>query len=163
PLPSHPGHIFLAGESVVIPAPSEFKTWQAADYEGKTVAKGTTANGQAQLGKLPVGYYELADGAQLTSNHISLAVLEPLHVRTPPDSPIGIDVALAWSSPVEKMADAVSLCALAGMNRVRDRLLWAEIEPERGKFAADTRYDAALKAQAAAGLKVLQVNHTSPA
>jgi len=162
PLPSHPGNIFLAGEPVSIAAPpGGAETWRAKDYEGNTVAEGRVEQGRAELGKLPVGYYELAWGGGVVSNRVSLGVLEPLRAPTPLTSPIGIDVAMAWFFPKESMAAPANLCALAGMNRVRDRLHWPELEPKRGEFAADTRYDASAQAQVAAGLKVLQVGHAS--
>jgi hypothetical protein len=161
PLASHPGNIFLAGKQVSVAAPSGGAgSWRAMDYEGKTVAEGQ--GGHAELGKLPVGYYELAWSEGVVSNRVSLGVLEPLRAPTPLTSPIGIDVAMAWFFPKESMAAPANLCALAGMNRVRDRLSWPELEPKRGEFAADTRYDASAQAQVAAGLKVLQVGHASP-
>ena len=164
PLPSHPGNIFLAGEAVSVPAASgAAETWQATDYDGKTVAEGRVDQGRAELGKLPVGYYDLTWGAGGGSNRVSLGVLAPLRAPTPFTSPIGIDVAMAWFFTKDKMAAPANLCALAGMNRVRDRLSWPEIEPQRGQFAADTRYDASAQAQVAAGLQILQVAHNSPA
>ena len=164
PLPSHPGNIFLAGEQVSVAAPSSGpETWRATDYEGKTAAEGRVENGRAKLGKLPVGYYELEWGEGVVSNRVSLGMLEPLRAPTPLTSPIGIDVAMAWFFPKESMAAPANLCALAGMNRVRDRLMWPELEPKRGEFAARTRYDASAQAQVAAGLQVLQVAHNSAA
>ncbi len=162
PLPSHPGNIFLAGEQVSVAAPTNgAATWRAIDYGGKPVAEGRVANGRAELGKLSVGYYELAWGEGAASNRVSLGVLEPLREPTPLTSPIGIDVAMAWFFPKESMAAPANLCTLAGMNHVRDRLLWPELEPKRGEFTANTRYDDSAKAQVAAGLKVLQVGHAS--
>lgn len=162
PLPAHSGNIFIAGETVVIPAPpGESKNWRAVDYEGKVVAEGKVKDGKADLGKLPVGYYEVSGDSQ-QAGRITVGVISPLRAPTPMDSPIGIDVAMAWSYPVEKMADAANLCALAGMNRVRDRLLWGEIEPQPGQYVVKTRYEASLDIQINAGLQVLQVNHLSP-
>ena len=102
PLPSHPGNIFVAGETVVIPLTANVKTWRAADYDGKIAAQGESENGKANLGKLPVGYYEVTAAGAGNSNRITVGVLEPLHAPTPLDSPIGIDVALAWCFPREQ-------------------------------------------------------------
>ncbi len=163
PLPSHPGNIFLVGERVSVAAPTNgAETWRAIDYEGKTAAEGRVEKGRAELGQLPAGYYELAWGEGALSNRVSLGVLEALRVPTPLTSPIGIDVAMAWFFPKDRMAAPANLCTLAGMNRVRDRLHWPELEPKRGEFAAQTRYDDSAQAQVAAGLKVLQVGHASP-
>ncbi len=159
PLGSHPGNIFVAGEPVVVAAPpGEGASWQVTDYEGRLVGEGSLKDGRAELGPLPVGYYEVARGA----GRVSVGVLAGLRAPTPPSSPIGADVAMAWLVPKEQMESSASLCALAGLNRVRDRLNWEEIEPKRGEFAATTRYDFPVRAQAAAGLQVLEVNHMSP-
>ena len=69
---------------------------------------------------------------------------------------------MAWFYPKDKMATVANLCALAGMNRVRDRLSWPELEPKKGEFLGTNRYDWSVQAQSAAGLKVLEVDHLSP-
>lgn len=162
-LPAHPGNIFLAGEQVVVAAPPQApQAWRAVDYEGTTVAQGRLdEDGRARLGKLPVGYYELLSGAGTGTNRVTLGVVEPLRAPTPLSSPIAVDVALAWFFTKERMAAPANLCALAGINWVRDRLLWSELEPRRGEFAASTRYDTSAEVQVAAGLRVLQVGHVS--
>ena len=164
PLPSHPGNIFLAGETIAVPAPppGDSETWRAVDYEGRVVAEGAAKSGPVELGRLPVGYYEIQRGAGQTTNRLSLGVLEGLRVPTPLSSPICIDVAMAWFCSKDKMPDVASLCALAGVNRVRDRMSWPELEPTKGVFAPTNRYDWSAQAQAAAGLQVLQVGHQSP-
>jgi hypothetical protein len=164
PLPAHPGNIFLAGETVSVTAPpaGEGDTWRAVDYEGRIVAEGWITTGPIKLGRLPVGYYELLRGAGQVTNRLSLGVLEGLRAPTPLGSPIGIDVAMAWFYSKDKMPDVASLCALAGMNRVRDRLSWPELEPQKGLFVPTNRYDWSAEVQAAAGLQVLQVGHQSP-
>ncbi len=60
------------------------------------------------------------------------------------------------------MENFTSLSLLAGMNRVRDRIYWGELEPKRGEISASNHYDTSLEIQAAAGLQVLDVNHASP-
>jgi hypothetical protein len=165
PLPSHPGNIFLVGETVTVPTlpPGDGDTWRAVDYEGRIVAEGRVPAGQVELGRLPVGYYEVWRSAAGATNRLSIGVLEGLRAPTPLSSPIGIDVAMAWFYPKDKMGSVANLCALAGINRVRDRLSWPELEPRKGEFAATNRYDWSAQAQSAAGLQVLQVDHLSPA
>jgi len=159
PLPSHPGNVFLDGEDIVVPLSNG--AWQLLDVDDRVIAAVDATNEKAALGKLPVGFYRLRreDSAD---DWVSLAVLRALRVPTPDTSPVAVDVAMSWFYPPETMPDVANLCALAGVNWVRDRLAWREIEPQRGVFAENTRYDAAAKAQSAAGLKVLQVNHSSP-
>jgi hypothetical protein len=159
PLPSHPGNVFVAGEPVVIAAPpGEGETWRAVDYEGKTAAEGPVKEGRAELGPLAAGYYEVARGA----GRVSVGVVAELRAPTPLDSPVGADVAMGWLVSREQMEGVANLCALAGLNRVRDRMDWSEMEPGRGDFAPTNRYDYPVRVQAAAGLQVLQVCHQSP-
>ncbi len=164
PLSAHPGNVFLSGETVTVPdlPAGDGDSWRAVDYERRVVAEGAAKGGPIELGRLPVGYYELQRGAGPATNRVSLGVLEALGAPTPLSSPICIDVAMAWFCSKDKMPDVASLCALAGVNRVRDRLGWLELEPRRGEFSATNRYDWSVEAQAAAGLQVLDVGHASP-
>src|SRR5205823_5297556 len=94
---------------------------------------------------------------------ITFGVIAPLRAPTPQTSPISIDVAMAWfyHTPQQQRA-AAKLCTLAGVNWVRDRLSWAEMEPTRGHFADHNIYDDTAAIQTEAGLHVLQVNHICP-
>jgi hypothetical protein len=163
PLATHPGNIFLAGESVTVPLPKgESADWQLVDYDGKVIKEGQAAQGKAGLGELPAGYYELKRKGG--DDRIAIGVLMPLQVRPSADSPIGIDVAMSWFYRDEQqMAAAANFCALAGINWVRDRLNWGEMEPTKGQFAGPNRYDRSARIQSAAGLRILQVNHIAPA
>ena len=165
PLAGHPGNVFLAGEEVVVAVPAKSPDrWQLRDYDDRLVAEPTAADGRLTLGPLPVGWYRLRRAEAAATEWISLAVLAPLQAPTPATSPIASDVAMAWFYRPEEMPAVASLCALAGLNWVRDRLNWAEVEPQRGRLLPPpTRYDASAAAQSAAGLQVLQVNHISPA
>lgn len=166
PLESHPGNVFLVGESVAVPAPpGQGDAWRVVDYEDKVVIKGRLKGGKAEVGPLPVGWYKVVRGGagQLT-NRTFVGVLEPLRAPTPLNSPICMDVAMAWFFPQEeKMREVANLCQLAGINWVRDRLLWGELEPQRGEFVGHTRYDVSARVQTEAGLQVLQVAHLSAA
>jgi len=165
PLAQHPGNVFLADEEVVVPLSTNATgNWRLLDYDGSTVNSGTAPAGKASLGRLPVGWYEVRTGEAEDTNafRVSLGVLAPLKVPTPAASPIAMDVAMAWFYPADRMPEAANLCALAGVNWVRDRLSWPEMEAQRGHFASSNRYDSSARAQAAAGLRQLQVNHISP-
>ncbi|HOM17753.1 MAG TPA: hypothetical protein PLQ00_10510 [Thermoguttaceae bacterium] len=159
PLAHHPGNIFLEGEVVRVSMPTPGK-WTLLDAEDQVVRQLDLKEPAADLGKLPVGFYRLRTEGQ--PDWISLGVIAPLQAPTPESSPIALDVAMSWFYPPEKMPEVASLCALAGVNWVRDRLSWPGVEPQPGKFAEHSRYDAAAEAQAAAGLKVLQVFHATP-
>jgi hypothetical protein len=155
----HPGNIFIAGETVRIPIPTSWTGWRALDVDHQEVAHGQPTAGAADLGALPIGYYELRE--QHGPGRITAGVV----AKSSPaeDTPIALDAAMAWfyQNP-EQIRDACTLCRLAGVKWVRDRLSWPELEPERGKWAGETRYERALRLQHDAGLKVLQVNHASP-
>ncbi len=159
-LRNHPGNVFLAGEDATVELPTPPRSWRFVDYDGQVLKELTDSGGRVALGKLPVGFYRFEQiGA---SNWISLGVLEPLKAPTPTNSPIALDVAMAWFYKEDKMDAVANLCALAGVNWVRDRLNWAEMEPQRGLWASTNRYDASAAAQSRAGLRALQVIHLSP-
>ena len=155
----HPGNIFLAGDDVNVTVPKAWAGWRAIDIDRKEVGHGSAAEGTANLGKLPVGYFEVRekDGAAM----VTAAVLAKTTVSD--DTPIAIDVAASWFyADPKQIRDACEICKLAGVKWIRDRLSWPELEGERGKWAAETRYERSMRIQHEAGLKILQVNHASP-
>jgi hypothetical protein len=159
PASEHPGNVFVAGEDVRVPLPSTWKGWRAIDVDRKEVGSGNLANGAAMPGKLPVGYFEVLekDGPGKVTAAV-LAKVSPVD-----NTPIAIDVAASWFySDPDQIRAACRLVKLAGVNWVRDRGSWPELEPERGKFAGETRYERAMKIQHEMGLKILQVNHIAP-
>ena len=113
----------------------------------------------AKLGKLPVGYYELREKSG--SAKVTAAVLAK---STPiEETPIALDASMSWFYPnADQVRDACTLCKLAGVRWVRDRLSWPEMEPTRGTWAGETRYERTMRIEHEAGLKILQVNHASP-
>lgn len=163
PQSSHPGNIFLEGEALVVPLPADLAgAWRLLDDLDQPLREVTPVDGQVKLAALPVGFYRLRPVAGASNRWVSLGVLARLRAPTSAKSPVALDVAMAWFYPKEKMEAAASLCALAGVHWVRDRLSWPEMEPERGRFAGTNRYDASAWAQSRAGLRVLQVAHSSP-
>jgi hypothetical protein len=162
PLPNHPGNIFQQGEEVRVSPPTKAAgAWTCIDIEGKQVGEPHAASETVDLGKLPIGYYELRGPA--ATDKVYLGVIAPLVAPTPMTSPIGIDVGMAWFWPDDPSRKAVAnICTLAGMNWVRDRMSWPELEPKPGEFSPRNRYDETAELQTAAGLQVLQVNHIGP-
>ena len=165
PLPSRPGNVFLSGDDIVVQAtPGDSERWRVVDYENKVVAAGELEGDRAAIGPLPVGWYRLVRGGEGTNrNRVFFAVLDPLRAPTPASSPISMDVAMAWLVSGDRQEAVANLCALAGFNWVRDRLMWQTLEPERGRFETEeTGYDRAIDVQTRAGLNVLQVSHIAP-
>src|SRR5687767_8493625 len=121
----HPGNIHVLGEDVRVIVPA---TWR---------------DGRAELGKLPVGYYEVreTDGMGPVTAGV-VAKSAPV-----PGTPIALDTAMAWFYPdPEVIRDACRLCRLAGVEWVRDRASWPELETARGTWAPeDTRYERAMR------------------
>lgn len=153
----HPGNIFFLSEEARIALPTAWSDWTAVDVEGKEVAHGKGS--PADLGKLPVGYFEVkqTDGP----GKVSAAVV----VKSEPveDTPIAMDAAMSWFySDPQQIHDVCKLCRIAGVRWVRDRASWPEVEPARGRWAKDTRYEKAMRIQHEEGLKILQINHASP-
>jgi len=74
------------------------------------VAEGRIKAGSVELGRLPVGYYEVWRGRGGATNRLSIGVLEGLaRAGRRSVSPIGIDVAMAWFFPKETME--AGICA----------------------------------------------------
>ncbi|MDX9971485.1 MAG: hypothetical protein RBU21_00705 [FCB group bacterium] len=168
PLEGHPGNVFLAGEAVTVSAP-EGVSWRALDERGKVAGSGpldsTGGPLRTTLGTLPVGWYriEFLNGDGAAAGWTTAAVLERLKAPIPEDSPICVDAALSWLSEDEaERATLARLAALAGVNWIRDRIHWREMQTGPGTFVPETKYDAAAAMQAREGLQVLQVFHTLP-
>ena len=177
PLPDHPGHVFLASESVCIQLPPTLTPactqWRLLDDRHQVLRSGALPahapdrSEPLRLDVLHVGWYRLEFGS---TNHpdqtwTTLAVLRPLQARTPEDSPIAVDSAAAWFAhdDLTKQKELANLAALAGVSWVRDRLRWREIQPQAGALKPPpSTYDSSADAHRAAGLQVLQVFHDTP-
>ncbi len=175
PLPDHPGNIYLEGESVSIRVgpdiPQTATSWILYDDAHNKVKEGPVLQFGVRLesiaiGKLGIGWYrlEFADTDRKPAGWTTAAVLKKLAAPTPLDSPVCIDTAMAWfakDNPPEQRIHA-NLATLAGVNWIRDRITWREMEPQRRQFAPPNNYDRVAQIQADAGLRVLQVFHLSP-
>jgi hypothetical protein len=179
PLPGNPGNIYLSGQTVRVPwpdpLPAGIHQWRLLDDRLELVQSGArqdSAGVSAGLEPLlfedlPIGWYRIEFGATESTTHswTTAAVLEPLRATVPLHSPIALDAAISWfarDDAVRQEAYA-SLASLAGVNWVRDRLRWRDVQPEPGALVSDTTtYDTAAQMQARHGLHVLQVFHDSP-
>lgn len=166
----HPGNVFSRGEIVVIPVPEDLRdktaSWRAVDVADRQVAAGE-AGDTCILGNLPVGWYRvsLLAADQQEVGWTAGAVIAAPTLPTPQDSPVCIDAATSWfardSRP--RREGFAYLASLAGVNWIRDRMSWGELERNQGEYAAPGNiYDAAAEAENKQGLKVLQVFHSTP-
>jgi hypothetical protein len=177
PLADHPGNVYLESETVwvKVPAetPKEVRSWRVLNDKGRMVRSGVFSEDSAalpsriRLEQLPVGWYriEFLDEKRSCLQWTTAAVLQKLRAPVPQDSPVCVDSATAWfaRNRPDDQARFASLAALAGVNWIRDRLTWRELEPKPGQFTkATTTYDSAAAIQASYGLKVLQVFHSTP-
>lgn len=178
PLPGNPGNLYVTGGRVLarVPeaVPAQAERWRALDDRGATAATGaleTAGNGagrHADLGvaEFPAWYrVEFLDGNGEVVGWTTAAAVERLRAPTPQDSPICIDTASAWFARdrAAVQEEYASLSALAGINWARDRITWADIEPEKGRFVEQaTTYDTSAELLTRHGLKTLQVFHSTP-
>ena len=161
--------VFAEGQSVTVPVPSEpAMRWRALDDSGDQVRAGDldASASTIDIGTLGIGWYRIEFLSQDNecATWTTAAVLARPSAPVPQDSPICIDSATAWFAPNDpaKQERFARLAALAGVNWIRDRMRWRDIEPERGRFVDATTYDTAADLQAKHGLKVLQVFHGTP-
>ncbi len=177
PLADRPGNIHLAGEPVRIRLPEELPNgvaaWRLLDdrhaelRRGALTAAAVAAREPVVVGELGPGWYRLELDTPEQTNVVwtSAAVLSRLQAPVPGDSPVCVDAATAWFANGDEVGQRrfANLAALAGVNWVRDRLRWNDLQPASGPLvSARTTYDTAAESQHAAGLKVLQVFHDTP-
>ncbi len=176
-LSDHPGNIFLEGEEVSVRVPPDLPVsdlkWRVLDMEGRTVRNGELRATQKKrgenlpLGRLGVGYYRaefnLAGDDQVVA-WTAAAVLAPLRAPVPGHSPICVDSATSWFAADDPLAQGhlANLASLAGVNWIRDRARWRDLQTGVKTFAGRTTYDTAAEIQQEAGLRVLQVFHDTP-
>lgn len=177
PLPDHPGNVFLERETVRIRLPEaragQTLPWQLYDDDHRLIRSGissSTPSGSPSLdlGALDIGWYrlELGPAEQPPIAFTTAAVLAQLTAPTPLDSPVCVDSATAWFArdDLAHQRALANLATLAGINWVRDRLRWSDLQPQPGPLRSETTtYDTAATLQHEAGLQVLQVFHDSPA
>lgn len=177
PLGDHPGNIFITGQAASVRLPenltADVARWRLLDEQGREARSGplapaaVAAHEPLALGDLGPGWYriEFDTGSRTNVAWTSAAVLPRLRAPIPGDSPVCVDSASAWfaTDDVPQQQRLANLAALAGVNWVRDRLRWRDLQPENGPLAAaPTSYDTSADVQHAAGLKVLQVFHDTP-
>ncbi|MBN2310306.1 MAG: hypothetical protein JXR94_15130 [Candidatus Hydrogenedentes bacterium] len=172
PKARHVGNVYYAGEDVIVPVPDACQgravRWAALDDALTLVGEGALDGGatSAGLGGLGVGWYriEFMDARDAVAGFATAAVLAPPTRPVPDDSPVCVDGALSWyrTDDFAVRHDLAHLGALAGINWIRDRIHWREVQTAPDTFVADTKYDAVADMEAGEGLKVLQVFHTTP-
>ncbi len=164
--------VFTEGQTVMVKIPPEPRVratqWRVLDDRHQVVVSGTVDPNTESIvaGRLGIGWYRVefltSAGQQLAWT--SLAVLAKQRVAVMQDSPVCVDSATAWFARDDpaNQENLARLASLAGVNWVRDRMKWREMEPAPGVLAQGTTYDSAADIQTRHGLKVLQVFHDTP-
>jgi hypothetical protein len=166
----HAGNVFLKGEIVSIPSGTVngATAWRVTEDRQREVVRGTIDGSQdaIELGKLGIGWYRItwSDVESKPVGWTTAAVLARLASPVPQDSPVCLDSATAWFARDDpaKQKQFAQLAALAGVNWIRDRMRWRDVQPLPGQFADIATYDSAAAIQAKQGLKILQVHHDTP-
>ncbi len=145
----HPGNVFLLGQTLSIRLPEAAraaKAWSATDEKGNEIAHGTIADpaaGVITIERLPVGWYRITAFDDLRQQlwWTTSAVLSPPVVPTSQQSPICVDAAMAWfaKNDPHKQEEFSRLAALAGVNWVRDRMRWRDMQPCPGSMRQTPR------------------------
>lgn len=163
-------HVFLRGEEVSLSLPADLagnpRAYRVLNERLEELSRAPIADPPLDLGALPVGWYriEYLDDQGALLDFTTAAVLEPLAAPVPMDSPICLDVALAWLGEGDQgnWELLARLARLAGVNWIRDRVHWREMQEESGAFSPPNKYDISAKIQSDLGLQILQVFHTRP-
>jgi hypothetical protein len=169
PAPGNPGNVFYAGQPVRITPPEAANgaRWEVRDIEGTAVASGAISAGAVDTGITGIGWYAFTvfDTAGKELAATTLAVLEPLTLPVPEDSPVCVDAGVSWFARdnAEEQALRLRLAALTGVNWIRDRFTWQIVMPGPETVAAeDTTFDSAAAITAREGLNLLQTFHSTP-
>ncbi len=170
---SEPGNIFLEEAPAHVFVPKNLLgtpgSWRALDDRLRRVSSGTYGAKDTSIdAALPgIGWYriEFTAANEAASAYTTAAVLKPLAAQPGADTPVALDVAMAWVPPEnpETWEACARLATMAGVRMTRDRLRWRDVQPEEDKLLADTKYDRSARIQSSHSLDVLQTFHGSPA
>jgi len=135
--------LFLRGESVTVDLPDS-TPWRLVDYDDQAIDDCTGGTAFCRIGEVAGRLYRLR--SVNSARWISLAVIEPLKTLTPATS------RSAWMRDglvLRRKADwpGRSLCALAGVNRVRDRTNLGGTGAPTRSVRPEGKYDISTKLQ----------------
>ena len=164
----NPGNVFLDDEEAIIRT-HDGVAWRALNERNEEIASGPLISSVkglvASLGRPGIGWYkiEFLDENGSCLDWTTAAVLARPLVPVPDDSPVCLDAAISWlADDAQTRAQMTGLAVLAGVNWIRDRIHWREVQTDPDTFVPRTKYDEAARLQAEAGMKVLQVFHSLP-
>jgi hypothetical protein len=140
--------------------------YSIADFAGRTVTESDATSGSGGIIEVPVrlksGYYEIALPREGQSFGI---VALPEHSGRA-DSFFCVDSAISWlEERAEVREPLVRILKRCGIAVSRERLHWADIQPEKQKWdwQSSHHYDDLRQTYARNGVKVLEMFHDAPA
>lgn len=172
-----PGTVFTATESpeFSLSWPLETK-WKVRDWRGGEIASGSWPEGgrnSLRLDPLPPGYYTLelaSETLHCTGRRSFTVVVDPATRLRNANSFFALDTAQSWlagPNPANPRLpgagyEAVSeLVRRVGVENVRERLSWSDVEPEPGRFEG-LQYMTNARLLAERGIGVLGMYHNAP-
>lgn len=113
------------------------------------------------LGQLDTGWYSLkiSDGDNVLASS-SFSVIPVSTVKKEDETPFGMDAALAWLVSADKVTPYANALKSAGVNWIRDRFRWRELEATKGVYDF-SNMDKVVDAQCK-DLNILEVFHDVP-
>ncbi len=143
-----------------------FDFWNQSFGRFEWEPEGSGASYRLPLPALDPGYYELRWSADAPDNLLPRAGVTSLCVLRPADDAIRpaavtVDGALSWFYRGEDLEEASALCRKIGIQVIRDRMNWDQVEKKRGTFDPDFLDDSAT-IQHDAGLDVYQDFTSTP-
>jgi hypothetical protein len=146
----------VAGQDVTVKLPGQSGSpWQAMGYGGRVAAQGVEADGPTSLGKLPVGYYTVT--VQGNQHEVSIAVVAPLTVPVPADSPLGVGGGAFFKNNHQYWDNVASLVALAGVNWERELVVWKMVQPQKNGELVQSPFDGKVEVTHHWGLHLLRI------
>lgn len=158
--PDHPAVLQWHVESGRLAGPIEAIARDYGDRAVATIPAKITADGLVELTvKLPVGFYEIELPA--VGQRFGLVALAP--VDGPRDPFFSIDAAMSWLVRGDDRVreGLVKVLQRSGVVMSRERLNWAQINPNEGEWDWDSplHYETLRKTYAAHGVEVLEMFH----
>lgn len=165
------GNIFVFGQRISFELGDLYgsEEYTVRSYFGQSVANGLITlgeNGSAEidLTSLPCGWYQLSitpssvPGDETTSFAV---VPDQIHSPLNPNGRVCCDCATAWCVKPEDFAKIALIVRMAGIPCVRDRLRWADVQPDQGTWNWG-KYDDVAADYAAYGISIDQLWQDTP-
>lgn len=150
-------------------------SYRVTDFFENEVAKGEwNGEGSLVLPELPFGYYVLRVKEKGSANETQVIPFvrlpDPDKRKIHPDAAYAVDTAQSWLSvpgkhplfPGDTFALTSDLVKWAGINKVRDRFSFSQVNPASNQYVFDNVYSKNAKLLQERGIRVTSVYHNAP-